>query len=229
MQSAMHPADEVHHQQPNVLAAIRRDLADAHGWVARAVVLAFAALAGASVVGFTMLCNVALDAFNGAAHRWAWLPLLETPLVCAVVVWCTVRFFPGAAGSGIPQVMVALGDDVGPAVRRRLVSLPLSLAKIVLTGAGLLGGLAIGREGPSVQVAAGVMMHARRWLPRKVTVAPHALLVAGGAAGIAAAFNAPLAGIMFAIEELTSRMEARTSSAGTMKDALSVGTRITPK
>ncbi len=92
-----------------------------------------------------------------------------------------------------------------------LVSLRLSLAKIALTAAGLLGGLAIGREGPSVQVAAGVMMHARRWLPRRASVKPHALLVAGGAAGIAAAFNAPLAGIMFAIEELTRRMEARSS------------------
>jgi H+/Cl- antiporter ClcA len=207
----MHPAEEVHHGQPDVLAAIRGDLADARGWVARAVVLAFAALAGASVVGFTALCDLALAHFNAASQRWPWLPFLETPLLCAGVVWLTVRFFPGAAGSGIPQVMVALQDGVDATARRRLVSLRLSLAKIGLTAAGLLGGLAIGREGPSVQVAAGVMMHARRWLPRRANIPPHALLVAGGAAGIAAAFNAPLAGIMFAIEELTRRIETRSS------------------
>ncbi|MDB5954270.1 chloride channel protein [Ramlibacter sp.] len=210
-QADMHPAEEVHPRQPDVLAAIRGDLADTRGWLARVVVLAFAALAGASVVAFTALCNLALGGFTGASQRWPWLPFLATPLLCASIVWCTVRFFPGAAGSGIPQVMVALQDGVSPAARRRFVSLRLSLAKIVLTAAGLLGGLAIGREGPSVQVAAGVMMHARRWLPRKAGINPNALLVAGGAAGIAAAFNAPLAGIMFAIEELTRRIETRSS------------------
>jgi H+/Cl- antiporter ClcA len=74
-----------------------------------------------------------------------------------------------------------------------------------------LAGLAIGREGPSVQVAAGVMQHARRWLPSRTSIDGRALLVAGGAAGIAAAFNAPLAGVMFAIEELSGRIEARSS------------------
>ncbi|MBK6006099.1 chloride channel protein [Ramlibacter ginsenosidimutans] len=206
----MHP-DEAHHRQPDVLAAIRGDLANSHEWVARAIVLAFAALSGACVVGFTVLCNHASGFFNSWTQRWPWLPLVETPALCAAIVWVTVRFFPGAAGSGIPQVMVALNDSVEPAARRRFVSLRLAIAKVVLTAAGLLGGLAIGREGPSVQVAAGVMLHARRWLPRRASINPHALLVAGGAAGIAAAFNAPLAGIMFAIEELTRKIETRSS------------------
>jgi H+/Cl- antiporter ClcA len=208
---AMHSGDEAHHRQPDVLAAIRGDLANSHDWAARVVVLAFAALAGASVVGFTMLCDRASALFNGWRAVWPWLPFIQTPLLCAAIVWCTVRFFPGAAGSGIPQVMVALHESVDAHARRRFVSLRLAIAKILLTAGGLLGGLAIGREGPSVQIAAGVMLHARRWLPRKAAIHPHALLVAGGAAGIAAAFNAPLAGIMFGIEELTRRFEARTS------------------
>jgi H+/Cl- antiporter ClcA len=87
----------------------------------------------------------------------------------------------------------------------------LAVAKMALTALGLLAGLPIGREGPSVQIAAGVMQHARRWLPERFAVNQQGLLVAGGAAGIAAAFNAPLAGVMFAIEELTRRIEHRSS------------------
>jgi H+/Cl- antiporter ClcA len=126
-------------------------------------------------------------------------------------VWITRRYFPGAAGSGIPQVIVALRPDVPSALRGRFVSLRLAIAKVGLVATGLLGGLAIGREGPTVQIAAGVMLHARRWLPVGVSIRPRGLLVAGGAAGVAAAFNAPLAGVMFAIEELTPRMEQRSS------------------
>jgi H+/Cl- antiporter ClcA len=108
-------------------------------------------------------------------------------------------------------VIAALRPEVPASERGRFVSLRLALAKTALTATGLLGGLAIGREGPSVQIAAGVMLHARRWLPRGVSIKSHGLLVAGGAAGIAAAFNAPLAGVMFAIEELTPRIEQRSS------------------
>jgi H+/Cl- antiporter ClcA len=93
----------------------------------------------------------------------------------------------------------------------KLVSLKLSLAKVGLTTWGLLAGLSLGREGPSVQVAAGIMLTARRWLPERSAVSTHGLLVAGGAAGIAAAFNTPLAGIMFAIEELSRTPEQRSS------------------
>jgi H+/Cl- antiporter ClcA len=90
-------------------------------------------------------------------------------------------------------------------------SLRLTLAKIGLGVAGFAAGLSIGREGPSVQVAAGVMQHARRWLSPRHHHRHTRLLIAGGAAGIAAAFNAPLAGVVFAIEELSGRLEARAS------------------
>lgn len=199
------------HRQPHVLNAIRRDLADRREWVAKAVVLAYAALAGGSVAAFTWLCERTYGFFTHLAHWNPLTPFLLTPAMCAIIVWITRRHFPGASGSGIPQVMVALRPEVPVSMRGRFVSLKLAVAKVGLVAAGLFGGLAIGREGPTVQIAAGVMLHARRWLPSGVSIRSQGLLVAGGAAGVAAAFNAPLAGVMFAIEELTSRMEQRSS------------------
>lgn len=133
------------------------------------------------------------------------------PAVTAGAVWLTRRWAPGAAGSGIPQVIATLDPALDPAQRGRFVSLWLSFSKMVLASAGFAAGLSIGREGPSVQVAAGVMHHARRWFGPHSGISSHALLVAGGAAGIAAAFNAPLAGVVFAIEELSRKLESRSS------------------
>jgi H+/Cl- antiporter ClcA len=203
----------VHHAtvQPDFVAELRADLADWREWVGRVVTLLYAVLAGLSVVGFTWLCERALDAFHAMAHWHAFVPFVWTPLLCAGIAAVTRRYFPGASGSGIPQVMAALDRRVTDIELPRFVSLRLAVAKVGLTAAGLLGGLAIGREGPSVQIAAGVMLHARRWLPQRASITAHGLLVAGGAAGIAAAFNAPLAGVMFAIEELTRKIEHRSS------------------
>jgi H+/Cl- antiporter ClcA len=207
----MSAPDPAHRRQPDVVAAMRGDLADWRQWVARLVVLAYAAMAGLSVVAFNTLCDVAQRAFAAVQAWHAFAPLLWTAACTAAVAWATRRFAPGAAGSGIPQVMAALDPELDAAGRSRLVSLRISLSKVLLTAGGLMGGLAIGREGPSVQIAAGVMQHARRWLPRHPGISQHGLLVAGGSAGIAAAFNAPLAGVMFAIEELASRLEQRSS------------------
>lgn len=196
---------------PDVQSSFRKELYDWRPWMTRAVVLAFAVLSGLTVVVFTWLSERAQDLFlELAAWQW-WSPLIWTPLCTAVIVWLTRKFAPGAAGSGIPQVMAALTPGVGAPVRHFFVSLRLTVAKMVLTAWGLLGGLSLGREGPSVQIAAGVMHSARRWLPQNSGVSDQSLLVAGGAAGIAAAFNTPLGGIMFAIEELTRRPEQRNT------------------
>jgi H+/Cl- antiporter ClcA len=191
--------------------ALGKELSDWRLWCGRAVVVAVAVLAGLTVVGFTWLCERAGKLFHALSVGHGWLPLVLTPACAAGVVWLTRRYAPGAAGSGIPQVMAALDPLGAPPARSLFVSVRLSVAKILLTAGGLLGGLSLGREGPSVQVAAGVMLQARRFLPAGSTVSPHGLLVAGGAAGIAAAFNTPLAGVMFAIEELARSPERRSS------------------
>ena len=196
---------------PHIPDALRREFSDWRRWLTRVIVIAAAALAGLTVVGFTWITEWALHWFSELHARWWWAPLAWTPLCCAAIVWLTRTLFPGAAGSGIPQVMASLDSAVGASNVSLFVSIRLTLAKIAMTSCGLLAGLSLGREGPSVQIAAGVMHAARRWLPRRAAVTPHGLLVAGGAAGIAAAFNTPLAGVMFAIEELSRTPEQRSS------------------
>lgn len=184
---------------------------DPRVWWDRALVLAFAAAAGLAVVGFTWLAELAGHGFEALRRLAWWSPLLWTPAVTVAVLWWTRRFAPGAGGSGVPQVIAALEPSVPPGRYPMFVSARLALHKIGLVAAGLLGGLSLGREGPSVQVAAGVMLHARDWISARSAIPVHALLAAGGAAGIAAAFNTPLGGVVFAIEELSRRLEQRNS------------------
>ena len=207
----MTPHEGPAHSQPDVVASLRDDLADWRQWLARPIVLAYAAAAGLSVVAFSKLCDLAQRGFAAVFALHPLAPLVWSPACAAGVLWLTRRYAPGTGGSGIPQVMATLDPGFAPASRGMFVSLRLSAAKAVLTAGSILGGLASGREGPSVQIAAGVMQHARRWLPPHPGISEHGLLVAGGAAGIAAAFNAPLAGVMFAIEELARTLEQRSS------------------
>jgi H+/Cl- antiporter ClcA len=191
--------------------AFHKEFSDWRVWRARILVVTFAALAGLAVVGFSAVSEFAFAQFFSMYQAAWWSPLLWTPLCTAAIVWLTRRYAAGAGGSGIPQVMAALEPVATQDKQGLFVSLRLSAAKVLLTTWGLLAGLSLGREGPSVQVAAGVMLSARRWLPERSGVSAHGLLVAGGAAGIAAAFNTPLGGIMFAIEELSRTPEQRRS------------------
>ncbi len=193
---------------PDFWRNVRHEMAAGRQWRDRAVVLAYAAITGLVVVGFTLLAEAAGSGFEALlriAVVGPWLPLLWTPAITIAVLWWTRRFAPGAQGSGVPQVVAALDDALPAPQRSALVSLRLSLQKIVLVSGGLLAGLSIGREGPTVQVGAGVMQHARRWLSPQSGVDAHDLIVAGAAAGIAAAFNTPLGGVVFALEQLSRR------------------------
>ena len=205
----------MHDPQPDVWHKLRAEFAAGRQWVDRGVVLGYAVLTGCIVVGFTLLGERASEAFRHvglASALGPWLTLLWTPAVAVAVLWWTRRFVPGAAGSGIPAVIAAL-DDLLPEERRpRFVSLRLAMHKIGLVSGSLLAGLSVGREGPTVQVGAGVMLHAQRWLSPRAGIDAHDLMVAGAAAGIAAAFNTPLGGLIFALEQLSRRRQATHSA-----------------
>ncbi|MBE0547703.1 MAG: chloride channel protein, partial [Rubrivivax sp.] len=201
--------------EPDFWRNLREELAAGRHWVDRSVVLGYAALTGGVVVGFTLLSEAASHGFEQlrGANIWTpWLMLVWTPLLTVALLWWTRRFVPGATGSGIPQVVRALDDELPEVQRSVLVSLRVSLHKIGLVSGGLVGGLSIGREGPTVQVGAGVMVHARRWLSPQSGIDSHDLMVAGAAAGIAAAFNTPLGGVIFALEQLSRRRSISHSS-----------------
>jgi H+/Cl- antiporter ClcA len=199
------------YRPPEFMKVVKDEFADWRLWADRLLVFLFAILAGLTVVVFTWLSEHALQTFFVLHTQHHWIPLLWTPLLTMIIVYLTRRFAPGASGSGIPQVMAALSVETPQFQRSLFVSLKLSVMKIALTASGLLAGLSLGREGPSVQIASGVMHSARRWLSPNSSIKDTGLLLAGGAAGIAAAFNTPLGGVMFAIEELSRRPEDRRS------------------
>ncbi|MFO1324394.1 MAG: chloride channel protein [Burkholderiales bacterium] len=187
---------------------LRRELVVGRHWSDRAVVLTYAVITGLVVVGFTLLSEAASEQFEhlrGREGLGPWIALAWTPLLTVALLWWAQRFAPGTMGSGIPHVVAALDERTSPQERKRLVSLRISAEKVALVSGGLLAGLSIGREGPTVQVGAGVMQHARRWLSPQSGIDAHDLIVAGAAAGIAAAFNTPLGGVIFALEQLSRR------------------------
>jgi H+/Cl- antiporter ClcA len=162
-------------------------------------------------VGFSQLANKALDIFfNLYTHHW-WSPFILAPGVGMLTVFLTQRYFPGSQGSGIPQVIAATELARKNKPVNSLVSLRILIGKVFLGCFALIGGFSAGREGPSVQVASSIMALAHRFLPHARAIRKADLILAGGAAGIAAAFNTPLAGVIFAVEELGRRLETRTS------------------
>ena len=186
-------------------------LVDFDAWHGRIVVWLAAITAGFVVVMFAKATEYAINYFFVWQKAYWWLPLLVTPIGGFLIVWVTNRWFVGAGGSGIPQTIAALHEHGTRGAQSTLISLKLAFGKIFLGISTLAVGFSVGREGPSVQVAASIMHTFRRYLPADFAVDSKHLILAGGAAGISAAFNTPLAGIVFAIEELGRRFEQKTN------------------
>src|SRR6201998_981630 len=176
-------------------------------WQRRAIFLLGGIAVGAAAVALAQLADLAQIAFSALVSSFLYASLVGTPLGFALSVFLTNHFFPNAQGSGIPQAIAArhLTDQ---AARSSLVSLRIAVGKIILTLFGLLSGASVGREGATVQVGASIMLALGRFSPRRQP----GLILAGAAAGVAAAFNTPLAGIVFGIEEMSRAFETRTSS-----------------
>src|SRR5690242_16948971 len=175
-------------------------------WQRRLIFTVGALAVGLAGVGLAYAADGAQHAFQQLLRHYPYAPFLVTPLGFGLIVWITNRYFPNTQGSGIPQAIAARALKT-PGERSRFVSLRAAIGKIVMTLTGLLIGASIGREGPTVQVGASLMFEIGRLTPKRQP----GLILAGAAAGVAAAFNTPLAGIVFAIEEISRSFEVRTS------------------
>ncbi|WP_395946663.1 chloride channel protein [Caedibacter taeniospiralis] len=175
-------------------------------WRRRLIFWGGAILVGLICVLFAYLCDNLNDSFNELSQKHPYWPLFIMPIGFMVIIYLLKTYFDGAEGSGIPQVMAAL--KVKNMHRRsKLVSMRIALGKFMLTALGFLSGASIGREGPTIQLSASVMHFLGRMEKFNREDTEKGLLLAGGAAGIAAAFNAPLAGVVFAIEELAGSFD----------------------
>lgn len=185
------------------IGAIRRHLV----WVVAACASGF----GAYMFNFA-------EEQSEEARRWMMgiSPYLQAGILpIALVLICALRdkVFPGTDGTGIPQTIAALKISEGPE-RSRVLSLRIMLGKMLLLVMGLFAGPTIGREGPSVHVGACIMSLSSRFATFQTHLVERGLILAGGAAGIAAAFNTPIAGAVFAFEEIGRSFEK--NNAGTI-------------
>lgn len=170
----------------------------------RVALMGGAVLVGLAALIFANVADIASERFAHLVEKWPYAPFFLTPPAFMALVWITRRFAPLASGSGIPQVIAATRNP--EQADRGLVHLRTAALKCVLTVCALLVGGSVGREGPTVQISAAILAAVHRVLrvPMRASV-----MIAGGAAGVAAAFNTPLAGIAFAIEELAAAYEQR--------------------
>jgi H+/Cl- antiporter ClcA len=140
-------------------------------------------------------------------HR-LWLTLLLCPVGLAGIVFLTRTVFPGAQGSGIPQAIAAMSME-NPTDVDTVLSVRIAVGKFLLTLAGFAAGASIGKEGPTVQIGCAVMNICGRFGLERSHALQRLLILAGGTAGITCAFNAPVAGILFAIEEMAGSFDDR--------------------
>jgi CIC family chloride channel protein len=174
---------------------------------------------GLAAVGYHIAIFVTTDWWiDKAMHasRWHWVPwTIATPTLGALFCGVMLRYvFPGARGSGVPQVKVAYASRAGQ------VPLREAIGKFVVGTVQIGSGGSLGLEGPTVQICGGVSSA----LGRVVQLSPQSrrrLIPVGAAAGIAAAFNAPIAAVTFTIEEVVGQLDQTVLSGVIIAAALS--------
>ncbi len=176
-----------------------------------------AVLTALIAVGYTKLFQLAQSWNHELVDANPRMILLTAP-VAFVTSWWLVRFFsPMSGGSGIPQLMAAVEvarDEERNDGSWRFLNVRIILVKIASSIAMAFGGGAIGREGPTLQLAGSVYRTVHKLLPPFwPKVSRKVMMITGGAAGLSAAFNTPLGGIVFAIEELTRTHIAKFRTA----------------
>ncbi|MCC6186490.1 MAG: chloride channel protein [Chitinophagaceae bacterium] len=165
-----------------------------------------ALIAGAVAVLYAQLFAWAEHATHYIYHQASWSFFIISPICFVIAWWVVVKYAPFARGSGIPQVSAAieLSSPKHHIAIKSLLSLRVIFIKVVSSLVMVFGGGVIGREGPTIQISAAIFKKINDYLPDWYPkISKQNMIVTGAAAGLAAAFNTPLGGIVFAIEELT--------------------------
>lgn len=181
------------------------------------------AFTGLMAVGYAKAFVILEQNIDGLTLRWPWL-LFVAPPVAFLASWALVVIFsPEASGSGIPQLMAATTPSVDAPIIHRLLSARAAVVKILSSCLAIAGGGAIGREGPTLQISGAIFRAVQVRLPSFWPRVPmSSMVLAGGAAGLAAAFNTPLGGIVYVIEEL-SRTHIGAFRSGVLHAVLVAG------
>jgi H+/Cl- antiporter ClcA len=162
-------------------------------------------ITGLIAVGYTRLFGYS-EIWLKELLAWKQWSIFFAAPVCFFLAWLVVQLFaPNAKGSGIPQVMAAiqLSSPKNEDKVKKLLSFRIIVTKILSSLLMVLGGGAIGREGPTIQIAGSVFRIVNRWIPPSwPKLSKQSFILTGAAAGLAAAFNTPLGGVVFAMEEL---------------------------
>ncbi|NOQ89916.1 MAG: chloride channel protein [Gammaproteobacteria bacterium] len=179
-------------------------------WRTNLVFWGGAILVGLVAAIFAILADHGDQVFRRIIAYNQYLPLLVTPAGFVLTVYLTRKIFSGAEGSGIPQTLIALADP-GSSLSNRLLSMRMVVGKVLMAVLALCSGASLGREGPTVHLGAAILHSLGKYAHLPTRYYERGLILTGGGAGIAAAFNTPLAGIIFAIEEMARSYDRRNS------------------
>ena len=164
-------------------------------------------LAGVVLTWGSKLASVGTQAAYALSPWWM---LVWTPLMFMLSLLIVQVCAPGAAGGGIAQTIATL-ERRGAFLRERFLTFRVAVVKVLATLTGISAGGTFGYEGPIIQIGAALTHSLGRRLGIHSENAIRTTILAGGAASVAAAFNTPLAGIVFAIEEMGRSFEPRAS------------------
>jgi len=179
-------------------------------WRTNVVFWGGAILVGLVAAVFALMADQADHLFRKIIAYNEYLPLIITPAGFVLTVYLTRKVFSGAEGSGIPQTLIALADP-GSSMSNRLLSMRIVVGKVLMAVLALCSGASLGREGPTVHLGAAILHSLGKYAHLPTRYYERGLILTGGGAGIAAAFNTPLAGIIFAIEEMARSYDRRNS------------------
>ncbi len=189
----------------------RRKFLKSNVWRTRLILWMGALLIGFVATSLAIVGDQAELWFKKTALTIPYLPLILTPISFVIITWVTNHYFFGAQGSGLPQTIAALKMK-NHSQRAKFLSIPIAFAKAVLIILGLLCGASIGRGGPTIHIGAAIAYGLSRFARFPYHEIGRGLILAGAAAGLTAAFNTPLAGIMFTIEEMTRNYEEKINT-----------------